>query len=144
MAGRTPSGELHFMVGDFPGYGLSATLGVIPASEVFYRMTASGHGLKAIIEEMNKKLVRLFPPDIFCSACFFRIDPIERSLLIWNGGVPDVLLYSPRKGLHRRFTSRHLPLGVLRPDAFDVTLEAVGLEPDEGCRCGEVGGVWER
>ena len=129
LARRRPSGELHLMLGDFTGHGLSAAIGAIPAAEAFYSMTARGFSIGAIAAEINGILKRILPSNLFCGATFIEVDSRERALTVWNGGLPDALLWRPAHGIVRRFPSNHLPLGVTH--AFDPAMEIVALEGDE-------------
>lgn len=131
LSARSPTGDLYMMLGDFTGHGLSAAMGAMPAAEVFYRMTSVGYDLPAIATEMNTKLKRVLPTHLFCCACLAVIDFAEKSLSVWNGGLPDALVYSPSTGLRSRFISRHLPLGVLSPVSFDASFDREPLSIDD-------------
>lgn len=68
LAAFTPSGDMHVLLGDFTGHGLPAAVGAMPLAEVFYGMTAKGYGLVETLREMNAKLKRILPVDMFCCA----------------------------------------------------------------------------
>ncbi|MEQ6341961.1 MAG: SpoIIE family protein phosphatase [Gammaproteobacteria bacterium] len=123
LAARKPSGGMRVMLGDFTGHGLSAAIGAIPVADIFYRMTAKGFSIGEIVTEINRKLRMILPPGLFCAACLLDLDPGEHQISAWNGGVPDVLVLGDGRGIHQRFISRHLPLGVVGDDKFDTALE---------------------
>ncbi|MGA2227280.1 MAG: SpoIIE family protein phosphatase, partial [Syntrophobacteraceae bacterium] len=60
-----PSGGIQLMLGDFTGHGLSAALGAIPTSDIFYKMTADGHSISDILREINRKLKLVLPTGLF-------------------------------------------------------------------------------
>ncbi|NTU59957.1 MAG: SpoIIE family protein phosphatase, partial [Deltaproteobacteria bacterium] len=67
FSARTPAGDLHILLGDFTGHGLAASIGALPASDIFYAMAAKGFDLPAIAAEINARLVRLLPTGMFCA-----------------------------------------------------------------------------
>ncbi len=119
LAAHTPEGGMHILLGDFTGHGLPAAVGAMPLAEVFYGMTAKGYGLPETLREMNAKLKRILPVDMFCCATFLRLSPQRQVVEVWNGGMPDGYLHDVASGERRALVARHLPLGVLGADAFD-------------------------
>lgn len=127
LCSRTPSGGIHIMLGDFTGHGLSAAIGAIPVSDTFYSLSSKGYSIGDIIYNINKKLKETLPSGFFCAACMIEADPEFRTVAIWNGGNPDVLIMTNGK-LSKRVTSTHLPLGVLDNDSFDRSVEFIELD----------------
>ncbi|MBM6445991.1 MULTISPECIES: ATP-binding SpoIIE family protein phosphatase [Pseudomonas] len=123
LAAFTPAGDMHVLLGDFTGHGLPAAVGAMPLAEVFYGMTAKGYGLAETLREMNAKLKRILPVDMFCCATLLCLSVQRRSVEVWNGGMPDGYLHSMATGERTPLTARHLPLGVLSPQAFDDRTE---------------------
>ncbi|MFJ3370003.1 SpoIIE family protein phosphatase [Pseudomonas sp. NPDC086251] len=119
LAAFTPAGDMHVMLGDFTGHGLPAAVGAMPLAEVFYGMTAKGYGLSETLREMNAKLKRILPVDMFCCATLLCLSFQRRSVEVWNGGMPDGYLHSIASGERTPLTARHLPLGVLSAQTFD-------------------------
>lgn len=119
LAAFTPAGDMHVLLGDFTGHGLPAAVGAMPLAEIFYGMTAKGYGLSEILREMNAKLKRILPVDMFCCATLLCLSFQRRSVEVWNGGMPDGYLYSIASGERTPLEARHLPLGVLSPQTFD-------------------------
>ena len=119
LAAFTPAGHMHVLLGDFTGHGLPAAVGAMPLAEVFYGMTAKGYGLAETLREMNAKLKRILPVDMFCCATLLCLNFQRRSLEVWNGGMPDGYLHTIASGERTPLVSRHLPLGVLSPEAFN-------------------------
>ncbi len=123
LAAFTPAGDMHVLLGDFTGHGLPAAVGAMPLAEVFYGMTAKGYGLAETLREMNAKLKRILPVDMFCCATLLCLSFQRRSVEVWNGGMPDGYLHSIASGNRTPLTARHLPLGVLSPQTFNDRTE---------------------
>jgi CheY-like chemotaxis protein len=123
LAAFTPAGDMHVLLGDFTGHGLPAAVGAMPLAEVFYGMTAKGYGLAETLREMNAKLKRILPVDMFCCATLLCLSFQRRSVEVWNGGMPDGYLHSIATGKRTPLTARHLPLGVLSAQTFDDRTE---------------------
>ncbi|MFA0995531.1 MULTISPECIES: fused response regulator/phosphatase [Pseudomonas syringae group] len=131
LAAYTPAGHMQVLLGDFTGHGLPAAVGAMPLAEVFYGMTAKGYGLIEILREMNAKLKRILPVDMFCCAALLCINLPQRQVEVWNGGLPDGYLLRGTDGEHVPLASSHLPLGVLSVDAFDARTEVYPLAPGD-------------
>lgn len=123
LAAYTPSGDMHVLLGDFTGHGLPAAVGAMPLAEVFYGMTAKGYGLAQTLREMNAKLKRILPVDMFCCATLLSLSTHRRVVEVWNGGMPEGYVHDIATGTRTPLESRHLPLGVLSADAFDDRTE---------------------
>ncbi|MBD8255410.1 fused response regulator/phosphatase [Pseudomonas fluorescens] len=123
LAAYTPSGDMHVMLGDFTGHGLLAAIGAMPLAEVFYGMTAKGYGLTQTLREMNAKLKRILPVDMFCCATLLCLSAQRRAVEVWNGGMPEGYAHEVATGRRTPLMSRHLPLGVLSAEAFDDSTE---------------------
>ncbi|WP_435035552.1 ATP-binding SpoIIE family protein phosphatase [Pseudomonas neuropathica] len=123
LAAYTPAGDMHVLLGDFTGHGLPAAVGAMPLAEVFYGMTAKGYGLAETLREMNAKLKRILPVDMFCCATLLCLSFQRRSVEVWNGGMPDGYLHRIATGERVPLAARHLPLGVLSAQAFDDCTE---------------------
>lgn len=121
---RSPNNCLHVLLADSAGHGLTASLAVIPITQPFYQMTAKGFDLTAILRELNRRVCEYLPLPRFVAATLLSFNPQTGVIQVWNGGLPQVLLVGQQGGeiLHH-FKSRQLPLGVLKPEAFDAGLE---------------------
>ncbi|PWB33583.1 fused response regulator/phosphatase [Pseudomonas sp. SDI] len=131
LAAFAPTGEMHVLLGDFTGHGLPAAVGAMPLAEVFYGMTAKGYGLAETLREMNAKLKRILPVDMFCCALMLSLSFERRMVEVWNGGMPDAYLLPVAGGEPLPLVSRHLPLGVLDSARFDERTEVFPLALDD-------------
>lgn len=130
LTARRPSGELNILLGDFTGHGLAAAAGALPTSEVFRAMTAKGFPATDILKEINHKLSTLLPHSMFLAACLVTLNPGQRSVTAWNGGMPDILLLDGNGAIKSRVPSMHLPLGISDGlgDAFRTDLLEVDID----------------
>ena len=131
LAAYTPAGLMHVLLGDFTGHGLPAAVGAMPLAEVFYGMTTKGYGLPEILREMNAKLKRILPVDMFCCATLLSVNIAQRQVEVWNGGLPEGYLLRGHGRESTPLASRHLPLGVLSVEAFDTRTEVHPLAPGD-------------
>lgn len=131
LAAYTPAGQMHVLLGDFTGHGLPAAVGAMPLAEVFYGMTAKGYGLAEILREMNAKLKRILPVDMFCCATLLCVNTLQQQVEVWSGGLPEGYLLRGRTGEFTPLASHHLPLGVLSVEAFDTRTEVHPLAPGD-------------
>jgi CheY-like chemotaxis protein len=127
LAAYTPAGDMHVLLGDFTGHGLPAAVGAMPLAEVFYGMTAKGYGLSEMLCEMNAKLKRILPVDMFCCATLLCLSFQRRSVEVWNGGMPDGYLHDIANDKRTVLPARHLPLGVLSAQTFDDRTEVLPM-----------------
>ncbi|PAV69422.1 hypothetical protein WR25_02471 [Diploscapter pachys] len=127
----TPSGDMHVLLGDFTGHGLPAAVGAMPLAEVFYGMTAKGYGLAETLREMNAKLKRILPVDMFCCALLLSLSFQRGTVEVWDGGMPDGYRLSAEGEVLGMLCSHHLPLGVLAPEQFDDATQVLPLAVGE-------------
>ena len=120
-----PSGSQYALLGDFTGHGLSAAIGAIPVSDIFYTMAGKGHSIEEIVTETNRKLKGVLPMGLFLCACFTELDYARGTLTVWNGGLPDALVIGREGGIKKRLASTHVPLGVV--DTADTSTEIMEL-----------------
>ena len=126
LCSRTPSGGLHVMLGDFTGHGLSAAIGAIPVSDTFYNLSSKGYSIGDIAFNINKRLKETLPSGFFCAACLIEADEEFRTVAIWNGGNPDIIITNDNEP-PVKISSSHLPLGVLNSDKLDRSVEFIEL-----------------
>lgn len=132
LSAAIPSGGFRFLLGDFTGHGLSAAIGAMPVSEIFYERTSIGSSIGDIAGEINQRLKTVLPTGYYFAACLLDVGLASNSLRVWNGGLPDVLVMKRSGGFRYRLPSRHMPLGILDSGDFNPTVEK--LEVSEGDR----------
>jgi CheY-like chemotaxis protein/anti-sigma regulatory factor (Ser/Thr protein kinase) len=119
---RTPANDLHVLLADSTGHGLTAALAVTPILQPFYSMTAKGYGLQSIAAEVNRKIKEYLPVHRFVAAIFLCLDG-EGNLSVWNGGCPPAIVLNDAGEQLYQFSSKHLPLGILPSTDFDDRME---------------------
>ncbi|HEC18895.1 MAG TPA: response regulator [Gammaproteobacteria bacterium] len=132
LAAPKPSGGLHVLLGDFTGHGLAAAIGALPVSSVFYGMTTKGYSIAEIVTEINRKLKKILPTDMFLAACIIDINPGSHTLSVWNGGIPSVIIYGEaEQEIIRVLPSRHLPLGIANEESFNRRVEILEMRQND-------------
>lgn len=128
LAAPKPNGNLQVFLGDFTGHGLPAAIGAMPASEIFYGMTQKGFAMPDILKEINAKLKKVLPVGVFCCGCMIEINHRDEVLDIWNGGLPDALIYKGDTLEAISVASSHLPLGIIDEHHFNAEPEVLRFE----------------
>ena len=123
LAALTPADEIHLLLADGTGHGLSAALNVIPVVEVFYGMTSKGFAISTIAQELNRKIKQLMPIERFVAATLVSINLSDRILHVWNGGNPPALFVDDKGVVQRSWKSTHPALGIFGEAEFDAATE---------------------
>ncbi|MBF0467546.1 MAG: SpoIIE family protein phosphatase [Desulfamplus sp.] len=124
---RNLADQQFIILGDFTGHGLRAAIGAIPVADIFYDMTERGYFIDDIASEINSKLKKILPTGLFLCACLIAIDPLRNMVSVWNGGMPDVLIYNNDRNTVQRISSHAMPLGIVGKDKFDRTIKVSGI-----------------
>lgn len=109
----TPNNILHVILADSAGHGLSAALNVLPVVEVFYGMTKKGYSLSTIVRELNSKIKQLMPTERFVAAALAAINFSERTIEVWNGGMPTAYFVDDKGKIMREWRAAHPPMGIM-------------------------------
>lgn len=128
LAEVSPRGSLFVVLGDFTGHGLPAAIGSMPLASTFYGMVSKGFSLADILREINQKLYQTLPVGLFCCATCVDINFQKNRISVWNGGLPDNILYRHKTRTYERIKSSHLPLGVLSNRDFKADTQILYLE----------------
>jgi CheY-like chemotaxis protein len=131
LAGCTPHGRQHVMLGDFTGHGLAAAIGALPVADVFSAMTSKGFGIAEIAGEINTKLHTKLPTGHFLAACLLEYDMAAGRVSVLNAGVPDVLLVPAGPGSVRSAGAENLPLGIVATDKMENNMQTFDVELGE-------------
>jgi len=127
LADVSPRGSLFVVLGDFTGHGLPAAIGSMPLASTFYGMVGKGFSLADILREMNQKLYQTLPVGLFCCATCVDLNFHKMRISVWNGGLPDNILYRAGTRTYERVKSSHLPLGVLSNRDFKADAHVLQL-----------------
>ncbi|MEO8039518.1 MAG: SpoIIE family protein phosphatase [Betaproteobacteria bacterium] len=116
---RSPSGALYTMLGDATGHGLTASVSLIPALQIFYGMGRKGMPLGQMVAEINARLKELLPVGRYLAVSLMVLDEQARAAEVWNGGLPPTLVIDAQGECSDVLESAHLPLGILGEADFD-------------------------
>lgn len=123
LVGRRPNGGVTILLGDFTGHGLSAAVGTLPVSQIFYKMLEDNAYIGDIAKELNKQILLLLPVEMFFAASLIELSAKGDRLMIWHGGMPDAYLYDQTSDTIKTIKSEHLPLGVREQNKFDDAVQ---------------------
>ena len=114
------------LMGDFTGHGLSAAIGSIPIADIFLAMLAKGYPFHETLTEINNKLYKLLPTQMFMSAAYVSIDRLNNVISVLNAGLPNIYLIRGKEIVHE-FRSGNIPLGIkeLRADQFQMQIQRI-------------------
>jgi two-component system, HptB-dependent secretion and biofilm response regulator len=113
LSSLLPDSGLRIILCDFSGHGLPAALGAVPVSSIYSAITAKNLPLPVLMDELNNKLNTLLPTENFCCIAGIDLNSERSHAHIWNAGLPDILLINREGEVSQRFSSDHLPLGVM-------------------------------
>jgi CheY-like chemotaxis protein len=128
LTALSPNGDVNVMLGDFTGHGLRSSIGAIPLAETFRAMTKKGFLLFEIINQINHQLYDLLPADLFLAAGFASISSHDKSVYVFNAGLPDAYLFSEQGEIKYQISSSHPPIGVLPKLLPESKLTVFGIE----------------
>ena len=132
LSAKGPDGTIFVFLTDATGHGLPAALGAFPVRDIFYTMVDKGCSAIEIIEELNRKLVEILPTEFFLCGTMLVIPPDGSNCLIWNGGMPDVVLYRPEENqIVTTIKSGNLPLGIASQAQFSAKLTEITVNEDD-------------
>lgn len=131
MATALHGGRLRFLLGDFTGHGLSAAVGAMPVADLFYATAARGLPLGAVVREINLKVQRTLPREMFLAALIGDLDPQAGRLSFWNGGQPEGFILARDGSIRHRLRSTKIPLGIVSNEEFDDSIETIEVQPKE-------------
>lgn len=112
----------YAMLGDFTGHGLSAAIGAIPTTDIFYKMAKQNAPIELIARNISQKLNEVLPTGLYCAACIVDIDNNKGTIKIINAGVPDALILLNSDSDLIYFKSTNLPLGIIagKSNTYDI------------------------
>lgn len=118
LSWKTPDNHLHVLLGDFTGHGLSASIAATPVAEIFSGMTKKGFAIADIVLEINRKLYKMLPANIFLAATIISINPDAKLLGMITCGLPEHFLVDKARHSYKAIHSVNLPLGIQEEIGF--------------------------
>lgn len=130
LSRRRPDDVRHILLGDITGHGLPAAIIAPEVSDVFHAMTGKGFAPGVILAEINQRLKRRLPIGIYMAAAMLEFDEASRQLFVWNGGLPEGLLFRGGEVV-ARMPSGGFPLGIVGNRTQRWARAAYALEPGD-------------
>ena len=129
MVEKTPDNVTRILIGDFTGHGLSGAIGSIPVAGIFSSMTEKGFSIDILVKEINNRLLSVLPSGVFFAAAVVDYNPREKRITIWNGGNPEIVIYSSRsKSVKKLVASENYPFAVVDNDQMSFSMTEVYVE----------------
>ena len=123
LTARKPNGGVNVLIGDFTGHGLSAAVGTLPVSQIFFQMSEENAFIGDIAREINRQINYLLPTEMFLAASLIELSASGERLMIWHGGMPDAYILNTETKELTTITSQHLPIGVRQTEEFNDDTE---------------------
>ncbi|MBF0454329.1 MAG: serine/threonine-protein phosphatase [Magnetococcales bacterium] len=130
FSSRRPDRVRHILLGDITGHGLPAAIVGPEVSDVFHAMTHKGFAPLVILAEINHRLRERLPTGIYLAATMLELDESSWQLSIWNGGIPDGMLFR-NNHLHSLIPSNSFPLGLTENKSQHWQRTVIHLEPGD-------------
>jgi len=109
------------MLADSTGHGLSAALPTLIVNQIFRTMAKKAIGIAEMARETNFRLQKVLPVGHFVALALGVVDFEERSIEVWNGGLPAIRVFDNQGQNLATFKSEHVFAGVMRDEDFDDT-----------------------
>ncbi|QEP42217.1 fused response regulator/phosphatase [Ectothiorhodospiraceae bacterium BW-2] len=119
------------MLGDFTGHGLAAAIGTLPMMQIFGELVAQQLTLEAIAAEVNNRLLRILPTQIFCAAVFVEFNLNDSSLQVINAGLPALYYLGDDNRMKGELASTQLMLGIVAMEAANYRTQTLQLAAGE-------------
>lgn len=123
-----PTEGIYFLIGDFTGHGLSAAIGSLPLTEIFFSLSESGYSISSIAEKMDSRLKEILPTSMFCCAALINLNPERTHIEAWVGGLDSLMITDNEGKLKLEVPSKHLPLGVHWGGDFNTKTEIYPID----------------
>ncbi|MBE0470740.1 MAG: response regulator [Methyloprofundus sp.] len=120
---RIDSERLYFIVADATGHGLAASLPTIIVNQVFQSMTGKQFLVSSIAKEINNRLRTDMPCGRFVALAIGMLDMHNKTIEVWNGGLPELVAINSSGEIAHRFQSKHVASGILDDNAFGAATD---------------------
>jgi len=115
--------HFYFIVADASGHGLAASMPTIIVNQVFQSMTKKQFLVSSIAKEINHRLRIDMPCGRFVALAIGMLDSHNKTIEVWNGGIPELLLINKEGEIIHSFKSKHVFSGVLADNEFEQKTE---------------------
>lgn len=116
---RISAQQIYFIIADSTGHGLAASVPTIIVNQVFQAMTKKQFLVSSIAKEINHRLRVDIPIGRFVALAIGMVDSHNKTIEIWNGGLPELIVINDHRKVVYTFKSQHVFSGVLDDNDFD-------------------------
>lgn len=113
----------YFIIADASGHGLAASMPTIIVNQVFQSMTEQQFLVSGIAKEINLRLRIDIPCGRFVALAIGKLDSHNKTIEVWNGGIPELVAINKESDVIHGFKSKHVFSGVLADKEFDPKTE---------------------
>ncbi|MBF0381624.1 MAG: fused response regulator/phosphatase [Magnetococcales bacterium] len=124
---KRADGVQNILVGDFTGHGLQSAVGGPVVYDLFTSRTAQGAGMADIMGEINVKLLEILPSGTFLAACGVELNSDNKECLLWNCGMPSILIFRGGKLLDT-IKSHEMALGITKNNGIACNNKKLELQ----------------
>lgn len=117
---QSNTGNRYVFLADAMGHGLAAAICILPLIATAKAMATKNLPLLTIMHEINSKLTNELPDDRFVSLAAIEVDYNSEELLIFNAGLPPILLHASDDTI-TQVASSSMPMGILEAHEFSIT-----------------------
>jgi DNA-binding response OmpR family regulator len=128
ISAKSPNGNLILMLGDATGHGMAAALTIYPMVVTFHAMVKKGLSTGAILRELSDKHSETVPSNRFFACILIEISVSKNTISIWNGGMPNVLLFNKEQELTEKVSAKNMAIGILPTNDISTKFETFPLE----------------
>ncbi len=129
LTAKHPNDDLYVLFVDLTGHGLSAAIAILPVSDMFSNLVEKEFSAEMILQEINARLLYLLPTGMFMACCMIKINLAEKTIGVWNAGMPDVYLIDTLvNDITKQFVSSGVPLGIVEMNADSIHFETVKIK----------------
>ncbi len=121
---RIGAERIYFIIADATGHGLAASVPTIIVNQVFQAMTEKQFLVSSIAKEINHRLRVDIPIGRFVALAIGMVDSHNKTIEIWNGGLPELIVINDNCEVVHTFKSQHVFSGVLGDNDFDQRTDA--------------------
>ena len=118
-----PTNNLYILIGDVTGHGLPAAVGATPIYTTFRTMAEKNSTIGNIAFELNKSLLQLLPSHMMMAAAIIEVNTQNNQLLVWSGGMPNLIIDDGEGNIKQLIHSMHPPLAAVDESEFSQNIE---------------------
>lgn len=127
LSASSANDSQHFMIGDFTGHGLTAAIAGPLVTSAFYSGVKNAFSPIDILQMLNFELFHKIPAQKFLVASYIEWHKDRRQLLVFNHGMPAIVVFKADKSIPKTVRSSGLPLGILEHE-FEPKYNVVDFE----------------